>query len=123
MERTFSTLKLFTGDEWFANRPQKKLRHYLQINPGWHTSRELTLTLGVSHRSIKRYAKDLTNKKKVNLYDLTDKYFRSKNSLIKILQNVANYVDQFDLTLTHHGGFYALRGSEIVDFRYCLSRI
>lgn len=32
---------------------------YLQNNPGWHTSNELAVVVGVSQRSIKRYAKDL----------------------------------------------------------------
>lgn len=38
---------------------KKELWDYLQNNPGWHTSSELAVVIGVSQRSIKRYAKDL----------------------------------------------------------------
>ncbi|KRK52889.1 transcriptional antiterminator [Companilactobacillus kimchii DSM 13961 = JCM 10707] len=38
---------------------KKELWDYLQNNPGWHTSNELAVVIGVSQRSIKRYAKDL----------------------------------------------------------------
>jgi len=38
---------------------KSELLVYLQNNPGWHTSNELAVVIGVSQRSIKRYAKDL----------------------------------------------------------------
>lgn len=38
-----------------------ELWRYLQMNPGWHTSSELAVAIGVSTRSIKRYAKDLAD--------------------------------------------------------------
>lgn len=40
---------------------KKVLWKYLQTNPGWHTSSELAVVIGVSTRSIKRYAKDLVD--------------------------------------------------------------
>lgn len=40
---------------------KSELLVYLQNNPGWHTSNELAVVIGVSQRSIKRYAKDLTD--------------------------------------------------------------
>lgn len=38
---------------------KSELLVYLQDNPGWHTSNELAVEIGISQRSIKRYAKDL----------------------------------------------------------------
>lgn len=38
-----------------------ELWRFLQENPSWHTSKELAVIIGVSDRSIKRYAKDLAD--------------------------------------------------------------
>ncbi len=135
-----------------------ELRHYLQTNPGWHTSSELAVAIGVSTRSIKRYAKDLadssaifvsnkgyrynpgeeskeqqsyysdndlvhmvanllTTKEKISLYDLSDKYYLSESSIVKLMKNVEIYISRFNLELNREGEFYSLGGNEIAKRR------
>lgn len=40
---------------------REKLLQYLQKNPGWHTSQELAVEIGVSKRTVKNYVSQLKN--------------------------------------------------------------
>ena len=135
-----------------------ELWNYLQANPGWHTSNELAVVIGVSKRSIMRYAKDLidtsaifvsdmgykvnqdkldsssdnivlnntsydgikrvlvnefTQKKVLNIYDLTGSFYLSESVLLKLMQEVQRYFENFDLEFSHSGAQWSLHGSEI----------
>ncbi|MFC6177699.1 BglG family transcription antiterminator [Companilactobacillus huachuanensis] len=133
---------------------KKELWDYLQNNPGWHTSNELAVVIGVSQRSIRRYAKDLidstaifvssegykfnqkkvdssknensdyesikrvlinefTQQKKLNLYDLVDQLYLSESTLIKLFQEIQDYVRPFELELRQDGDDWSLAGSEM----------
>jgi len=143
-----------------------ELLEYLQNNPGWHTSNELAVVIGVSTRSIKRYAKDLvdssaifvsnngykinqekqittvngstaslsydsiervlvnelTQEKSLNIYDLTEQFYLSESTLLKLMHEVQSYVKAFNLKLTHSGDEWVLHGKEI-DKRRVISDI
>ncbi len=87
---------------------KKELWDYLQNNPGWHTSSELAVVIGVSQRSIKRYAKDLidtaaifvsnegykANQKKVNS---TTKRNSDYESIKRVLINEFTQQNQLNL--------------------------
>ncbi|MCV3327736.1 PRD domain-containing protein [Pediococcus ethanolidurans] len=132
---------------------KKVLWEYLQANPGWHTSSELAVAIGVSTRSIKRYVKDLvdtsaifvsekgykinqkitnkkpsnmsydsvkrvltnefTRKQSLNVYDLSERFYLSESTLIKLLGEITHYFKSFDLELRRSGDNWFLDGDEL----------
>lgn len=141
---------------------KKALWEYLQANPGWHTSNELAVEIGVSTRSIKRYAKDLvdssaifvsekgykanqqqslqknsgmsyesvkriltnefTREDSLNIYDLSDRFYLSESTMIKLLREINDYFKNFNLNLKRSGDDWSLHGSEI-DKRRVISDV
>ncbi|GAB5052997.1 PTS sugar transporter subunit IIA [Pediococcus ethanolidurans] len=132
---------------------KKVLWEYLQANPGWHTSSELAVAIGVSTRSIKRYVKDLvdtsaifvsekgykinqkitnkkssnmsydsvkrvlinefTRKQSLNVYDLSERFYLSESTLIKLLGEITHYFKSFNLELRRSGDNWFLDGDEL----------
>ncbi|MCO6542056.1 MAG: transcription antiterminator [Lactobacillus sp.] len=133
-----------------------EMLNYLQKNPGWHTSNELAMVVGVSKRSIKRYAKNLleseniyvsnqgycinqkkntceskennyysydsiqrllinklTQKDKLNIYDLSEDLYLSETTILKLLKKIQKYVKLFNLELFQSSNNWSLRGNEI----------
>ena len=75
---------------------RNELWRYLQANPGWHTSSELAVAIGVSTRSIKRYAKDLADSSAIfvskkgyqaNAYKTPVKVNNDANNMVHVLAN------------------------------------
>lgn len=140
-----------------------ELWRYLQANPGWHTTSELAVVLGISVRSIRRYAKELieteailtsrqgyqsnqakksespatttsytniqrvivnelTQNQQLNIYDLTERFYLSESTLVKLLHRIQKYVHSFDLKLVQAGDNWSLQGREL-DKRRVISDI
>lgn len=69
-----------------------ELWRFLQANPGWHTSKELAVIIGVSDRSIKRYAKDLADIAAISVSKKGYRISQSKIASSKTHQDIeSNY--------------------------------